>query len=539
MTVTAPSSTAAEQEIFPLVLDGTSLTTAQVAAAARRPGTAVIKLAAEAIEAVRRSADLRERLVESGDPIYGTTTGFGDSSRHHISPDKAADLQRNLIRYHLNGTGPIAPAEVVRATMVVRANCLARGCSGIRPEVVELLAGLVNADVLPIVPERGSVGASGDLVPLCYLAAVVIGEGEATWRGRRMQARQALREAGLSPLTLQAKEALALINGTSFMSGFAALAVEDALRLAGAAEICTALASQVLLGHRGHFAPFAHSHKPHPGQVASAAAVHRLLEGSALVADTRAVDTTWSGPGHRELPRGIQDRYSIRCAPHVIGVLRDTLAWVRAWVTTEINSANDNPLFDAATETIHNAGNFYGGHIGQAMDALKLAVASVADLLDRQLALVVDEKFSNGLPANLAAAREPDDYQAGLHHGFKGMQIAASALAAEALKCAVAPATAFSRSTEAHNQDKVSMGSIAARDARAVIEIVEQLTAIHLHALCQAADLRGAGGLSPATRAVHELIRAQAPFVDADRRLDHDIARIAELVHHGTLETAR
>src|SRR5439155_20867120 len=233
-------------------------------------------------------------------------------------------------------------------------------------------------------------------------------------------------------------------------------------------------------------------------------------------------------------PHALQERYSIRCAPQVIGVLRDTCEWVDRWITTEINSSNDNPLFDVEAGVARNGGNFYGGHVGQAMDSLKVALASVADLLDRQMELVVDEKFSNGLTPNLIAHFDPDDREAGLHHGFKGMQIACSAITAEALKDS-APATVFSRSTEAHNQDKVSMGTIAARDARTIVELVQQVAAIHLHALCQAADLRGAELLSPATAAPFRRIREVVPFVDRDRRMDGDIHAIVDLIRSEAL----
>lgn len=335
---------------------------------------------------------------------------------------------------------------------------------------------------------------------------------------------------------LEAKEGLALVNGTSFMSGFAALAVHDSLALSRTADLCTALASRVLKGNPGHFDAFIYEHKPHPGSVRSADSIRTLI-GSGPGPRCPAVPSRAAVPesGFLQLDEPLQDRYSIRCAPHVTGVLRDTVTWASTWVTTEINSANDNPLFDPDTDQVHSGGNFYGGHIAQAMDALKTAVASVGDLLDRQLQLVVDEKFSNGLPPNLTAHYAVTSREAGLHHGFKGAQIAASALAAEALHLTV-PATSFSRSTEAHNQDKVSMATIAARDARTVIELVTQLTAIHLLALCQAADLRGTSYLSPPLLNAHRMVRDVVPFVDGDRPLDGAIAAVATLVHSGAFE---
>lgn len=499
-----------------------------------------VNLPLEVRARVDASNALKHDLIGRELPIYGVTTGFGDSAMRQVSPDKAGRLQANLIAYHLNGSGADADPGTVRATMLIRANCLARGYSGIRLEVIELLVDCMRRDILPIIPERGSVGASGDLVPLCYLASMLTGDGEVSWRGERMPASQALHVCGLEPVTLEAKEALALVNGTSFMSAYAAIATEDAHRLAGISDLCTALCVEALTGNLGHFDPAIHEQKPHPGQIRSAARVRRLLEGSRLaLSHSQIVE---SGPalgnqGFVELPRSIQERYSVRCAPHVTGVLHDTLDWVRAWVEVEINSTNDNPLFDPRSGLVLSGGNFYGGHVGQAMDALKIAVASVGDLLDRQMALIVDEKFNAGLTPNLIQRRAADDQETGLHHGFKGMQLACSALAAEALKMS-SPATVFSRSTEAHNQDKVSMGTIAARDARSVIDLVQNICAIHLLALCQAADLRGAERLGRGTRGVYELVRSVSPFLDHDRRLDHDVSAVLRLLRSGMLDAA-
>ena len=319
-----------------------------------------------------------------------------DQSLQHI----AAELQRNLLISHLSGAGQEASREVVRATMLIRANCLARGHSGIRPEVVDLLLDFLQRDIVPIVPEVGSLGASGDLIPLSYIAATLIGETEVRYRGVRCPISDVLSEENLRPVQLEAKEGLALINGTAFAAGFAVLALEDAERLADVADLATAMACQALLENADNYDDFLDAVKLHTGP------------------------------------------------------------WARSWLTTAINSSTDNPLFDVAAGKARHGGNFYAGHIGQAMDALKVAAANVADVLDRQLELVIDEKFNRGLPPNLAApmAAAPD----GLHQGLKSAQIVCSALAAEALQGA-APMTTFSRSTEAHNQDKVSMGTEPSR----------------------------------------------------------------------------
>ncbi|MFE3319313.1 histidine ammonia-lyase [Nocardia sp. NPDC059195] len=516
-----------------MTLDGYKLSIDEIVGVARGEDKIELSFTKDSYERMIATRDMKNGLIDSGVPIYGVTSGFGDSNTRQISKQKTVQLQDNLIRFLSAGTGPLASRDVVRATMLIRANCLARGWSGIRPELLELLIACLGADILPIVPERGSVGASGDLVPLSYLAALLTGQGNVQHEGAVKTAAEALAECGLTPLALESKEGLALVNGTSFMSGFAALALHDAEQLAVVADVCTAMASQVLLGNPDHFAPFLFEQKPYVGMIASADVIRTLL----IDVDALQVDSMNPDLHFRELENPIQDRYSIRCAPHVTGVLRDTLAWARRWVEIEVNSSNDNPLFDPVDRVVRHGGNFYGGHIGQSMDSLKTAVASVGDLLDRQLELIVDEKFNNGLTPNLIARLDDDDVRLGLFHGFKGMQIAASSLVAEALKETM-PATSFSRSTEAHNQDKVSMGTIAARDARTVIELTQRVAAIHLIALCQAADLRGLACLTPATRAVYDLVRSVSEFVDADRPLDVDIEAVANLIVIGKVRAA-
>jgi histidine ammonia-lyase len=518
-------------------LGSDTLTWPDVALVAKGMADLSIEMSADVTARIERSVALKHELLKAQQPIYGVTTGFGDSNVRHISPGKAAALQDNLVKYHLVGSGPAATDEVVRATMLVRANCLARGYSAVRLTVIQRLLDCLSNDILPLIPERGSVGASGDLVPLCYLAYMLTGSGEARFRGEVRPAGEVLRECGLEPLALEAKEALGLINGTSFMAAFAVLALDDAAEIAFVADLCTAFSSEALLGNRGHFDALIHEQKPHPGQVRSAAAVRELLTGSTLSRDHTQIllaNLALGEKTYQRLEHPIQDRYSVRCAPHVVGVLHDTLEWAGRWIDIEISSTNDNPLFDPDSRAVYNGGNFYGGHVGQAMDALKIAVASVGDLLDRQFGLVVDEKFNNGLTPNLIRRLGDDDYDAGLHHGFKGAQIACSALAAEALKLS-SPATVFSRSTEAHNQDKVSMGTIAARDARTIVDIVADIAAIHLTALCQAADLRGADRLGSGTRAAFELVRESVPFLDRDRRMDGDLAAVRDLIRSGAL----
>jgi len=532
--VTATASVATER----LCLDGESLTIDDVVRFARRGGTAALSpKAAERVDAARA---LRRELVEREIPIYGVTTGFGDSANRQVGPARAPQLQRSVVRHLGAGTGPIASPEVTRATMLLRANCLAKGNSGVRIELIERLLFLLNNDALPRIPERGSCGASGDLVPLSYIASLIVGERVEVLLGDRVvDSREALAELGLEPLELEAKEGLGLVNGTSFMSAFASLTVHDSERLALTSDLLTALASEALRGNRGHFNAFLFEAKPHPGQIESARIIREILAESALALDSEEIfaDQSLNGEPFLELDRQVQDRYSIRCAPHINGALRDTLEWLHRWVEIEINSSDDNPLFDVEGRRAQSGGNFYGSHIAQGMDALKVALANLCDLMDRQLELLVDEKFNAGLPPNLIPRFEPDDPELGLHHGFKGMQLSCSAMTAEAMHLS-APASIHSRSTEAHNQDKVSMGAIAARDARSIVELAESIAAIHLIASCQALELRGIDRASSTARAVHELVRSRIDFLDRDRRLDLDIREAAELIGSGELAAA-
>jgi len=515
-------------------LDGASLTIDDVVSVAQ--GAAGAQLSDTAATRMRESRDLKTTLIESEIPIYGVTTGFGDSAHRQIAPAKTAQLTVNLLQGLGCGTGPSAPPEITRATMLLRANCLAKGNSGVRPALVEHLLALLESDVLPVIPERGSCGASGDLIPLSYVGRALTGEASVVHRGDARTAAQALADIGLEPLSLEAKEGLALTNGTSFMSAYACLVVGSAAVLADVADLVTAMTSEALRGNRGHFNAFLFdTAKPHPGMATSARNIRRALATSRLALDTDELfPGGLDGAEFLELDRQVQDRYSIRCAPHVVGVLRDVVSWVRDWVAVEINSSDDNPLFDTGAGRVQSGGNFYGGHVGQAMDSIKVALANVCDLLDRQLELIVDEKFNAGLTANLIPRFAPDDPEAGLHHGFKGMQLCCSAMTAEALKMSN-PATVFSRSTECHNQDKVSMGAIAARDAYAIVNLAQNIAAVGLIACSQALELRGLREAGSVAQAVVARVRERVAFLDRDRCMDGDIAAVVELVASGEL----
>jgi histidine ammonia-lyase len=459
-----------------------------------------------------------QRQLRAGRAVYGITTGVGDSCENEITADLAAAMATNLHRFHGCGTGAILGPEEAAAVVAVRLASLSRGHSGVRPLVLERLAELLNHRILPRIPSEGSVGASGDLTPLSYVAAVLVGEREVWFQNQVMPAARALEIAGLPPLTLGPREVLAVMNGTSLMTGLACLAFRRARALARLAAALTATATDVLLGNPSHFDDRIFAVKPHPGQRACARWIREDLEYS---------------PEEAQKPGRIQDRYSLRCAPHVIGVLLDALAAFGAVLSIEINSVNDNPIVDAERDEILHGGNFYGGHVAFVMDGLKTAVANVADLLDRQMALLCNPTTSKGLPADLVARKGAERVA---HHGFKAMQISTSALTAEALKLTV-PASIFSRSTESHNQDKVSMGSIAARDCLRVLELTETVGVIELLAVCQAVDLRGPESCRARSRELHRAVRAHVPFNDADRRQDGDIAVWLERYRAGELPT--
>ncbi len=466
-----------------------------------------------------RSEAVLRAACERGFPVYGTSTGYGSGCGNRISVEQTEALGENLIRYHGCGFGEPLPVPVVRGAMLARLLCFRLGYSGVSRELCAQLAAFLNAGITPVVPAMGSVGASGDLTPMSYVAAALAGEREVTFRERRMSAAAALREAGLEPHRYRAKEPLALINGTAVMTGAAVLAVVRAGRILAAATATTALAVHALAGHAHHFSPLIFAAKPFPGMVQSAERLRELLRAQADVAEATEADA-------------LQDPYSLRCAPHVLGVLGDALTWVQRWVETEANSGDDNPLLDPETGEVLTGGNFYGGHIAFAMDSLKTAVASVGDLCDRQLALLVDPRYSRGLPAGLSA---PGPDARGLHHGFKGMQITASALTAEALH-ATLPVASFSRSTESHNQDKVSMGTIAARSALRAIELVEGVVAVHLLGAAQGAELRGGVGARPALAALVQRVRELSPPVTEDRPLDEDLRRVQAAISAGAFQ---
>ncbi len=454
-----------------------------------------------------------ERSLSAGHKIYGVSTGVGYSSGQTIDPDHTHEFAYQIIRQHGCGLGEMLTVEQGRAVVFARLVSLAKGYSAVRPELLEALCGLLNRGVIPVIPSLGSVGASGDLTPLSYLASVLAGEREAYYQGSIRPADEALKEAGLPVHRFVPKESLAIMNGTAVMTALGAIVAARFARTLTVCEAATALCAEVLFGRSQAFATLAHTLKHHPGQIASAAAIRTALAGSRMI------------DHGKENGRMVQDPYSIRCAPHVIGAARDSLTWTQQVLGRELNSVNDNPLVDPEKGEMIFAGNFYGGHVALTMDLLKIAAASVADLMDRQYALLVDARLNVGLPETLVA------YQG---CGVKALQLTSSALTAMAVQHA-APDTLLSRPTEANNQDKVSMGQNGALNAAEVMTLLQQVLAALLVALANAAALRDEERFSPSGRELLRRIRTFSPVLTADRRLDHDLRSLTAAIDTETL----
>jgi len=503
-----------EHSPLAVCFDGGNLSIAEVVAISRGEADITLDDSSGFQTRIQSGARFLERLLAEEGVIYGVTTGYGDSCQVSVPADQVATLPRHLYTFHGCGMGdPFSVAET-RAVVAARLASLCRGYSGVRYELLQHLALLLQRDIMPVMPCEGSVGASGDLTPLSYLAAVIEGGREVWYRGARRATSEVYAELAIHPVVLQPKEGLAIMNGTAVMTGLACLSASRARYLAQLASRITSLCSVALQGNDFHFDPRLFAVKPHPGQSQAAQWIHTDLNTA-------------------ELPRNsnrLQDRYSLRCAPHVIGVLLDTLDFAQGMITIELNSANDNPIIDAEEEHVMHGGHFYGGHIAMAMDSLKTAVANVADLVDRQLAQLMDPKFNHGLPANLTGAGSATR---AINHGFKAVQIACSAFTAEALKGTM-PASVFSRSTECHNQDKVSMGTIAARDCQRLLTLSEQVAAAAMLATSQAVTLRLRSGelhieqLRPSLRNCLAQTTAHFEFLQEDRELESDLRQAVD-----------
>jgi histidine ammonia-lyase len=512
-----------------VVLTGADLTVADVEAVARHGASVLLDV--EARGRVQEARAVIEALVGAGEIVYGVTTGFGDLASTFVPAADSERLQENLLMSHAAGLGPPFPRDVVRAMLLLRANTLALGHSGCRPLVVDRLLAFLELGVHPVVPQQGSVGASGDLAPLAHLALPLIGRGSVELHGQVVPALVALREVGLEPLQLGPKEGLALLNGTQMMSAVGALLLADADRLSRTASVVAAMSVEALLGTDVAFAAAYQLARPHPGQVAVAAEMRHLLRGSGL-------QRRHHGVAHK-----IQDPYSLRCVPQVHGAVRDALDHLRRVLDIELNSATDNPLVfpgggvaDAGTVAtgggrVISGGNFHGEPIALALDFAKLAIAELGSISERRTALLVDPRLNGGLPPFLAAA-------SGIDSGMMLYQYTAAALASEN-KILAHPASADSIPTSANQEDHVSMGAIAARHARMILDHVERILAIELVVSAQALDFRLAAmadalpgsGVADA----HARVRAQIRHLDGDREPGPDLATATALIREGGL----
>lgn len=504
-------------------LDGENLSLEQIIKAARKNSDgeyAVVQLTQQAREKMTTSRALVERWTRDGKPHYGINTGFGANQGKRIRAEEIEELQQKLILSHAVGVGCALPEEVVRAMMVLRANALAGGYSGIRVEVVERLLEMLNKEVCPVVPAKGSVGSSGDLAPLAHMTLVMLDIpghacGEAFYDGQRMSGAEAMRCAAIEPIKLQAKEGIALTNGTQMMTAIGSLAIHDALNLAKVADIAGAMSLEALKGKSRPFMEEVQQLRRFKGQAACARNIRDLIAGSELK-DRHDEDTAGE----------VQDAYSLRCMPQVHGATREALTFVRDTLLVEINSVTDNPLIFPELSDPVEAGNFHGQPVALALDFLTLALAELGNISERRTTYMLDERRNRGLPAFLVK-------RAGLNSGMMMMQYTAAALVSEN-KVLIHPASGDSIPTSANQEDHNSMGSIAARQAREVLENVEQTLAIELLCAAQALEFReqkrGVG-----TAAAHAFIRQHVAPLNEDRELYIDMQKMRSLVHEGEL----
>jgi histidine ammonia-lyase len=473
-----------------------------------------VALAPEARERMKASRAVIDRLVESDKVAYGVNTGFGKLASVRISRDQIRQLQTNLVRSHAGGVGPPLTEAETRAMMLLRANAIAKGFSGIRPIAAETLCAMLNRRVHPVIPSQGSVGASGDLAPLAHLAQVMIGEGEASYQGTIIPGSEAMKLAAIPPIVLEAKEGLALLNGTQAMLALLALALRAAMILVDTADVAAALACDALRGTPTAFDDRIASVRPYPGHATTAKNLTRLIRGSEIRESHRtpAQDSR------------VQDAYSLRCTPQVHGAVRDVLAQVRTTLSIELNSATDNPLVFAESDEVLSGGNFHGQPLALAADELALGIATLAGISERRTEQMTNP-LTSGLPAFLVK-------EAGLNSGFMMLQITAAALASET-KVFAAPHSVDSIPTSGNQEDYVSMGMGAARRLRPMLDNLENILAIELLSACQGIDLLAPLKTGTEARTALSGVRKVSKFVEADRSLAPDIAAVQGLVAEG------
>lgn len=498
----------------PILLDGNSLTLEQLEAIAHRRATVGLSPASQ--ERLVAARALVGRIAAGDAAAYGINTGFGNLANVRIAKQDLGQLQRNLILSHAAGVGEPLGAPQTRALMALRANVLAKGHSGIRPQTVDTLLAMLAADVLPVIPSRGSVGASGDLAPLAHLALGVIGEGEVIYGGERLAARSALARAGIEPVVLEAKEGLALINGTQAICAVGGLAATRAQRLLEIADVAGAMTVEAMRGSHRPFMDKIHAVRPQPGQLASAAHLRTLLAGSEIA------------PSHANCAK-VQDAYSLRCMPQVHGAARDGVRFAAGALGIEINSGTDNPLVFAEDELIVSGGNFHGQPVSQAMDFLAIALTQLAAISERRVEQLVNPMLS-GLPPFLTE-------NSGLNSGFMIAHVTSAALVAEC-RVLAHPACVDSIPTSAGQEDHVSMGMGAALKGSQVVGHVQSVLAIELLAAAQALDLGEKLVPGRGVKAAYDLIRAHVPYMQSDRELHRDIAAVERLIEDGSLLAA-
>ena len=496
-----------------ILLTGKDITLQQIVNVARMG--AKVSLSPEAEERIRSSRRVVDDLVRDSKVVYGVTTGFGMFSETFIEKQFTNSLQKNLIVSHAVGAGDNFSDEVVRTAMLLRVNNFANGYSGIRYETVQTLIDMLNKNVTPVVPEKGSLGASGDLVPLAHMVLPILGLGQARYNGKILPGADAMKAAGIATQELTQKEGLALINGTQFMTAVGALTVYDALALLKVADICAAMSFEAQNGIVDALDERMHLIRPHQGQIDSARLVSRLLQGSRNV--TRQGEVR------------VQDAYSLRCTPQVHGASKDAVNYVKSKVDIEINSVTDNPVIFSDCGEAVSGGNFHGQPVALAFDFLGIALAEIADVAERRIERMVNSSLS-GLPSFLVE-------HGGVNSGFMIVQYTAAALVSEN-KVLAHPASVDSIPSSANQEDHVSMGTIAARKAREILGNVRRVLAIELMCACQAIDLRGNKGLGVGTQAAYDCVRNVVPYLTEDRPLYGDINLSEELIVNGSLVEA-
>lgn len=498
-----------------LELRGQPLTLEQIAAIAN--GREQVALAAEARARCEASRVVVEKIVEQNRTVYGVNTGFGKLSDVRIDPAQLRELQLNLVRSHSCGLGnPLSEAES-RAMLLLRANVLACGLSGARPLIVETLVAMLERNVTPVIPEKGSVGASGDLAPLAHLALAALGEGEAFYQGERLLSSEALRRAEIEPLQLEVKEGLALLNGTQAMGAVGALALYRAERVTRLADVAGAMSLEALKGTPVAFDERIHAARPHPGQLEVAAHLRELLEGSEI------------RQSHLENDPRVQDAYSLRCMPQVHGAVRDALRYARGVVETETGSATDNPLVFAESGDVLSGGNFHGAPLALAFDFAAIAVTDLLSITERRIDRLVNPDANENLPAFLT--RQP-----GTSSGFMMLQVTAVALLSEA-KILAHPASVDNVPTDGGKEDHVSMGMTAATKLRSIVDNAEAGTAIELITAAEALEYRKPLSPGRGVKAAYDVVRTHVPLLEADRSMSEDIQKIIEAMRQGEFDS--